>query len=296
MWRRWSPRAPRRRGCSEQVREVGLGADADLARMERYRPDGTVSVSRRGATGRRARHRHALRVEGMSIAAQVHDAGAPMRVDSFAGAAGAIADGAGARDPVVGRLPGDCSGRISGWSPPPRRRGRFPPETESQIGEFAERVATTIATPRARRADRLTGPHLRRQRRGRRRVGRDLHDGAQQHIVGAVITLKLARRELARRARRSGSCSRRQPTTPRAPPGAASASHGISALGRHPRRAARGRTVAGLEDARCRSASRSCGDRFQPGIEATAYFVVSAALANVGEAVGSAAGQGQGGG
>jgi CHASE3 domain sensor protein len=77
---------------SAVTREVGLVSGADLARMERYEADGTVT----GVAGW-SRHEERLAVgsrfaiEGLSIAALVLQTRAPVRVDSFAQASGPIA-------------------------------------------------------------------------------------------------------------------------------------------------------------------------------------------------------------
>ena len=75
------------------VREVGLQCDADVARMERFAPDGTVMAvaawSRTGEVRLAVGERFAL--EGTSVAALVAKTGRPARVDSFEGASGPIA-------------------------------------------------------------------------------------------------------------------------------------------------------------------------------------------------------------
>ena len=74
------------------TREVGLLCNADLARMERYEPDGTVTgVAAWGripvelAVGTR------FGLDGLSIARGVKETGGPVRVDSFGQDRGAIA-------------------------------------------------------------------------------------------------------------------------------------------------------------------------------------------------------------
>ena len=75
------------------TREVGLLCGADLARMERYESDGTVTGV--GVWSKDRGHQLALgtriALEGVSIAALVQETGRPMRVDSFARASGPIA-------------------------------------------------------------------------------------------------------------------------------------------------------------------------------------------------------------
>ena len=76
------------------TREIGLLSDADFARMERYEDDGTV-------TGVAAWTRHddprlavgtRFVLSGVSIAARVRDTRGAVRVDSFTGASGPIAE------------------------------------------------------------------------------------------------------------------------------------------------------------------------------------------------------------
>ena len=73
----------------------------------------------------------------------------------------------------------------------------MPAGTEAWIEAFAELVATAIANIEAR--SELAASRARivaATDEERRRVVRDLHDGAQQRLVHTVITLKLARRAL----------------------------------------------------------------------------------------------------
>lgn len=114
----------------------------------------------------------------------------------------------------------------------------------------------------------------------RRRVVRDLHDGAQQRLVHAVITLKLARRALAAGSDDAG---------PLLGEGLERAEEAISELrelahGILPAVLTRGGLRPGIESLTARVSLPVevdvCEERFPPGIEATAYFVVSEALTN----------------
>jgi PAS domain S-box-containing protein len=183
------------------TREVGILSGADLARMERYESgDSVIGVagwSRDAAPELAIGKRFSL--EGASIAAKVHDASRPVRVDSFADAHGPIAQEAqrvGIRAsvgcPIIvdGRLWGVIAASSKSATP-------FPPDTESQLAEFTELVATAIANTEARTE--LAASRARivaATDEERRRVVRDLHDGAQQRLVHTVITLKLAHRAL----------------------------------------------------------------------------------------------------
>jgi signal transduction histidine kinase len=70
----------------------------------------------------------------------------------------------------------------------------LPPDAESRIGEFTALVATAISNVQARTE--LAASRARvliAADEERRRVVRDLHDGAQQRLVQTILTLKLAR-------------------------------------------------------------------------------------------------------
>jgi signal transduction histidine kinase len=116
----------------------------------------------------------------------------------------------------------------------------------------------------------------------RRRVERDLHDGAQQRLLALSLALRTARRQLG-----SGEHSLVADTLDRTGQELASAIDELRELARgiHPTVL----TDAGLGPAVAMLAGRvpvpvevAVGDeRYPPAVEATAYFVVSEALANV---------------
>jgi len=180
------------------TREVGLRCDADLARMERFETDRTVTAiaawSRSGEAELAVGTRFPL--EGASIAAQVYETGLPARVDSFEGATGPIAREAqalGIRSsvgcPIVvgGRRWGVIAASI-------KREAPFPANTESGIADFTELVATAVANAdtqaelRASRARVVTAAD-----ETRRQIERNLHDGAQQRAVTLALWARAAR-------------------------------------------------------------------------------------------------------
>jgi signal transduction histidine kinase len=179
------------------TREVGLLSGADLARMERYEADGTVTGI--GAWSRDAKQQLVvgtrIALEGVSIAALVRDSGGPMRVDTFAQASGPIAEEAralGIRSsvgcPIV--VQGRPWGVIAASS---KNEAAFPPDTESQIAEFTELVATAVANAEARAE--LAASRARivsAADETRRRIERDLHDGTQQRLISLGLELRLA--------------------------------------------------------------------------------------------------------
>ncbi|MCW2523551.1 MAG: domain S-box protein, partial [Frankiales bacterium] len=183
------------------TREVGILCGADLARMERYDSDdsvvGVASWGSDDAPGLAVGTRFSL--EGASIAAMVREASRPVRVASFVDAQGPIAHEAqslGIRSsvgcPIVveGRLWGVIAASSKSMTP-------FPPDTESQIAEFTELVATAVANTEARTE--LAASRARivaAADEERRRVVRDLHDGAQQRLVHTILMVAQARQAL----------------------------------------------------------------------------------------------------
>ena len=176
------------------TREVGLLSSGDLARMERYEPDGSVTGiagwSRDAgqlAVGTR------FTLEGVSIAALVRQSGGPVRIDSFADASGPIAEEARALgiQSSVG-CPIVVAGHLWGVIAASRRSGEpFPADTESQMAEFTELVATAIANAESRAE--LAASRARvvaAADETRRRIERDLHDGAQQRLVSLALKLR----------------------------------------------------------------------------------------------------------
>jgi signal transduction histidine kinase len=179
------------------TREVGLLCDADLARMERYEEDGTVTgvaawskVQDRLAVGTR------FSLVGPSIARQVRDTGGPVRVASFTGATGAIAQearGLGIRSSIG--CPITVAGHLWGVIAASRKSNEpFPTNTESQIANFTELVATAIANAESQAE--LAASRARviaAADETQRRLERNLHDGIQQRLVSLTLQLRLAR-------------------------------------------------------------------------------------------------------
>ena len=270
------------------TREVGLRCDVDLARMERFEPDHTVTAlaawSRSGdvhlAVGTR------FELEGTSIAAQVYATGRPARVDTFAGASGPIAQEArelGIRSSVG--CPIVVGGRTWGVIAASTRRATpFLPNTESRIADFTELVATAVSNAETRAA--LVASRARLLTAGdeaRRRMVRDLHDGAQQRLVHTILTLKLAQGaqdaatlvgEALAEAEQANEELREL-------------AHGLI-----PSVLTRGGLTAGVESlvsrVRLPVNVEVTGQRFAPEMEASAYFVVAEALTNVAKHSGAA--------
>jgi signal transduction histidine kinase len=229
-------------------------------------------------------------LQGESIAARVRAAGAPARVLSFAGATGPIAREAqslGIRSSVG--CPVVVGGRIWGViAASTTREASFPPDTELRIAAFTELVVTAVANAEARAE--LVASRARVVAAGdqaRRRVVRELHDGAQQPLVHTVIVLSLAQQAVAQ--------------------GDAGAEELVAEALQHAQRANKelrelsrgllpvGLTLGGLRDGVEALVSRLRvpalvavpDERLPAAIEASAYFVVAEALTNVAKHAGA---------
>ncbi|MGH3645028.1 MAG: GAF domain-containing protein [Mycobacterium sp.] len=140
--------------------------------------------------------RHRL-LDGDNIATRVFHTGRPARLEGveFQNAAGFIAEGLrkmGLRSTVG--VPIIVDERVwgmaaLGWLRPEP----LPPDTEARMSDFADLVATAIANA-ATRAELIASRAriVAAADEGRRRLERDLHDGAQQRLVALGLQLRLA--------------------------------------------------------------------------------------------------------
>jgi signal transduction histidine kinase len=177
--------------------------DADQVVLSRYEPgDELVLLAHRGSDARPLPPGTRVRPEEESVSATVRRTKRPARMDGYEGMHGAIAQlidtmglraAVGAPITVDGGLWGVVVATWSGEEPPPA-------DTEQRMAQFAELLDTAVANADSR--DQLTASRTRLLTAGddaRRRVVRDLHDGAQQRLVHTIVTLKLAQRALRER-------------------------------------------------------------------------------------------------
>jgi GAF domain-containing protein len=147
--------------------EVAQVTGSALVQIQRYEPDGTVTVA--GAWGAQP---HPFQpgtkwgLEGSQIAAEIKRTGSVGRVDDFGDATGPIAEGVrqtgirgGAGAPIV--VDGEIWGSMSAG---PARGEPVPEGLEHRLAEFTELVATAISNAESRAA-------LARQDRGSRAAG-----------------------------------------------------------------------------------------------------------------------------
>ena len=181
--------------------EMARLLDVDAVKMARYDADGMATIVGNWGDADYLPVGARVPLGGHNILSDVQRTGRPARVDDYATATGAI--GAAVRDGGVRSALGGpivVDGRLWGAVVVSARHAEpLPPGTESRIGEFTELVATAISNIEARAE--LAESRARIVAAAddeRRRVVRDLHDGAQQRLVHTVITLKLARQALER--------------------------------------------------------------------------------------------------
>jgi signal transduction histidine kinase len=179
--------------------EVGRVLGVESANIVRFEGDGTQTVLGAWAADGAPRFppggNHPL--DGETVTGRLSRTGRPERVDDYAGVRGelvktlralGIKSAVGA--PVM--VAGGIWGGIIASSGRPHA---FPGGAEFRLAEFAELVTAALANVDAR--EQLAASRARIVETGyeeRRRLGRDLHDGAQQELVGAVMSLKLAQR------------------------------------------------------------------------------------------------------
>jgi PAS domain S-box-containing protein len=172
--------------------------DADQVALNRFEPGGVIAVlAHRGLDVERTPVGTRVSYEGESVTAMVQRTGRPARMENYAGARGALAELARETGLLVSvGAPIVVDGRLWGIITASWKREQSPPaKSEERMAHFAELLDTAIANADSR--DQLTASRARLVTEGdeaRRRVVRDLHDGAQQRLVHTIVTLKLAQR------------------------------------------------------------------------------------------------------
>jgi PAS domain S-box-containing protein len=226
---------------------------------------------------------------GESVPTEPHSAvgrvlrtGAPARVDDWGGLTGETAEAifrSGYRSTAAAPIlvAGVLWGAVAIASEDP-----LPPEAENRLGAFCELVSLAVASAQAR-AD-LIASRARLVTAGdeqRRRLERNLHDGAQQRLVSLALKLRVARAQLISHPEATAELL-------------ADASRELAAGLEELRELARGLHPAilsehGLSYALEALASRlpvpleieAPRERLPAPVEATAYYILSEALTNV---------------
>ena len=173
--------------------------EVNASTVVRYEGDGTATV-----LGRHNRDSidvfrigERIRADEDSALARVRRTAAPARIDDWGGLEGEIKDAmfrtgyrSTAAAPIV--VAGALWGAVAIASEDP-----LAPDSENRLGAFCELASLAVASAQAR-AD-LNASRARVVRAGdeqRRRLERNLHDGAQQRLVSVALMLRLARARL----------------------------------------------------------------------------------------------------
>jgi PAS domain S-box-containing protein len=257
--------------------------DAQATTMGRLEPDGTMTIVASSGTARAALPvGMSLTLESGMVLARVLRTGRSARVEDYhaAGVVGRLTQRTGVGCTVA--VPIMVAGSLWGSMGAGKEHDRFDADAEQRMAEFTELIATAISNIQAR--EDLAASRARivaATDAERRRVVRDLHDGAQQRLVHSIITLKLARRALGPDDERGSELvDEALDHAQRANAELRELAHGIlpAVL-----------THGGLPAGVAALASRMpvpvevavAVDRLPAPVEATAYFVVAEALTNV---------------
>src|SRR5438094_409602 len=159
----------------------------------------------------------------------------------------------------------------------------LPPDSEGRLAAFCELVSLAVASAQAR--DDLRSSRARIVKAGdeqRRKLERNLHDGAQQRLVSLALTLRLARRQMELDQAEAAQVS------------LAAAAEELDLALEELRELARGLHPAALTEQGLGPAIEAVArrlpipvhvnatsERLPDGIEATVFYIVSEALTNI---------------
>jgi signal transduction histidine kinase len=252
----------------------------------RYEPDGAATLlaasDEPGAKKTPVGDRFTL--EGDNLAAMVLHTGRPARMDSLDEAAGSAAARirelgirAAVAAPIIveGLLWGVAS--VASLRPEP-----LPPDTETRVCDFADLAATAIANAESRTE--LTASRTRivaAADDARRRIERDLHDGAQQRLVSLALEMRTAEASVPT------ELSEFKEQLSHLVAGLAGASEDLQEIARgiHPAILSRGGLAPALKTLARRSAvpvelDLHLDRQLPDSVEVGAYYVVAEALTN----------------
>jgi PAS domain S-box-containing protein len=266
--------------------EVGRMLGAQTANMVSYEPAGGATVVGAWSTGdvdAVAVGTH-VALDGPTVAARILRTGRAARLDSYEGLTGSTANllrSLGFRSAVGApiHLSGGLWGAVLVSTV---EEDTFPEGAERRIADFSDLVSVALANAHARRE--LTASRARIVEAGdaeRRRIERNLHDGAQQRLVAVAVTLRRTEGELERGTADATALLR----AARAELGEALAELRELARGIHPAILSERGLVPALEmiAGRCElpvELSAELTDRLPEPVEAAAYYLVAEAMTN----------------
>jgi len=281
--------APARVIFESVCEEVAAVLGVTTTNLVRYEDDGTASVVGAWAQDGAPLMPVAsvpLPLDGATVAPRVQRSGRTVRIDDYGGLDDVLArrlrevgirSAVGAPIVVAGRLWGAVIAADA-------RPYHLPADAEQRISTFAQLITDALANTDAR--EQLGASRARILKAGdeeRGRLGRDLHDGAQQQLVSAVISLQLAQKRWNDRGRARELVDD-------------ALEHAQAAIG-DLRELAAGIHPSVLTDRGLHAALETLGsrapvpveliaqlpDRLPMSVETTAYFLVAEALTNVGK-------------
>ena len=267
---------------SKQCARV-LGASA--AAVFRFEDDGTATV-----VGRYDRENIPAFGLGASVPlgphsaiGLVHETGEPIRIDDYSDVPGEVAEvmrrvGLHATVAAPITVAGGIWGAVAVTTPRPEP---FPPGSEARLRDFCELVSLAVESAEAREEIRASRARIVQAADSeRKRLERNLHDGAQQRLVSLALKIRLARAKIASDADVAEQLLQDSAVE-------------LDAALRELRELARGLhpavlTEHGLPRALAVLVERSPfpvgveapGERLSEPIETAAYYIVSEALAN----------------
>jgi signal transduction histidine kinase len=249
----------------------------------RYEADATVTVLALETDvdlGVRVGER--ITLEGENAMGAVFRTGRAARLDTFESTTGTLAAIArkGRMRSSVG-APIVVEGRLWGVVVVSSNDDVLDADTERRLGDFTDLIATAIANADGRaqlvasRARLLTA-----DAEARRRLVRDIHDGAQQRLVHAIVALKLARDAPGDKQSTDALFAEALDHAEQANAELRELAHGVLPLV-----LARGGLRAGVDALVSRLGVpvdvAVPSERFPPAVEASAYFVIAESLTNV---------------
>jgi signal transduction histidine kinase len=267
------------------AQEIGPLLGAEDAAVARFEPDRAATVvAGHGPWMHEFGVGMRLELDDFLAIATVFRTGRSARVDErdYSTASGPIGEylhRVGNRSAVASPI--IVEGRLWGAVVASTRREPLPADSEERMATFTELIGVVIANAESRAE--LTASRARVVAAGdeaRRRIERDLHDGAQARMVGTVIALKLARQELGHA---TGPAVELVDEAIAQAQGAndelRELAHGIL-----PGALSRGGLSAGIDAlvsrVRLPVAVEVTAERLPAELEATAYFIVAEALTN----------------
>jgi signal transduction histidine kinase len=176
------------------TKEVLWHFGSGTARMIRYELDGTATlVANEGTTGPHVRVGERWDdYPPTGLTAAVLRTGRAARVDDYDDISGGepyLREGL--RSAVA--MPVHVNGRLWGTVAVGSGQGPLPPDTERRMTEFTDLVATAIANAQSRAELKASRARIvAASDEARRRIERNLHDGAQQRLVALALRLRSA--------------------------------------------------------------------------------------------------------